>query len=382
MNSLTNIIDLSIGITTSEKEEQSKFDKIIQRILGLCFDSTREIDVSGNSKLSVLDQIDDSFFEMSAIDLRNIENDVNDFSNGVIEFQDCDNIKLPVNVESIAEKLTSLRDVPENQKVDTFISDIESLSEDEEFKLLLPDGINIDLAIKDGLLKIIPKAVVTTVLSPKVLLGLVVALKSVGSIKIDLVEDFKTFTENMKEFLVNLTSKISAIFIEELFKLLKKNIRKLVEILMLEIVRESKDARLKMITSIVFILLQLANAALDWRECKSVVDEILNLLNLGLTALGSRIPSFVLASGGLLGGFSSTRAFANMVQKFQEAGIITGDLPDGSPNKLLPSLKDMIDAQHDEQLSNGKTEIFIPPLSVIALGGGTTLPGRGIGKSY
>ena len=222
MNSLTNIVDISVNLSTSEKEEQTKFDKIVQRILGLCFDSNREIDVSGNSKLSVLDNIDDSFFEMSPIDLRNIENEVNDFSDGVMEFEDCSNVKLPVNVNSISDKLDSIRDLPENQKIDSFIEMVEDVANDEEFKLFLPDGINLDIAIKDGLLKIIPRAVVTTILSPKVLLGLVVALKSVGSIKIDLVEDFKTFTDNMREFLVELISKIQAIFIEELFKLLKK----------------------------------------------------------------------------------------------------------------------------------------------------------------
>jgi hypothetical protein len=37
---------------------------------------------------------------------------------------------------------------------------------------------------------------------------------------------------------------------------------------------------------------------------------------------------------------------------------------------------------YDEQLANGKTEVFIPPLAVVALGGGTTLPNKGIGKSY
>jgi len=384
MNSLTDIIDLSVGLTSSQKTEQNKFEKIIQRILGLCFDGRREIDVSGSSKIPVLDNLDESFFEMSNMDLRNIENDVNNFLDGVTEFDGCDGIKLPNTVELQCEKLRELRQVGDNEKIDALIDIVESLPSQENWKLFLPDGLNIDLSVKTGLLKVIPRAVVTTILSPKTLLGLMIALKSIGSLTVDLIEDFKTFTENMKEFMVNLISKISAIFVEELFKLLKKNIRKLVELLMLEIIRESKDARTKMIVSIVFVLLQLANAALDWRECKSVVDEIINLLSLVMTLAGSggRVPSFTLASSGLLGGYSPTRAFAQMVEKFEKEGVPTGPLPDGTPNKFLPALKNMMDAMYDENLANGKTEIFIPPLSVIALGGGTTLPGRGIGKSY
>ena len=70
MTSLTEFIDISGGLTTSDKEEQSKFEKVIQRILGLCFDSNKEIDVSGTAKLSSLDNLDDSFFEMTSSDLR------------------------------------------------------------------------------------------------------------------------------------------------------------------------------------------------------------------------------------------------------------------------------------------------------------------------
>jgi len=77
MNMLTNIIDISGGISVNQKEEQTKFEKILQRILGLCFDSNREIDVQGTAKLGQLDNIDPSFFEMSPLDLKNIEIEVN-----------------------------------------------------------------------------------------------------------------------------------------------------------------------------------------------------------------------------------------------------------------------------------------------------------------
>ena len=40
--------------------------------MGLCFDNRKEIDVSGIAKLAELDDIDESFFEFTDIDLRNI----------------------------------------------------------------------------------------------------------------------------------------------------------------------------------------------------------------------------------------------------------------------------------------------------------------------
>ena len=62
MNQLTNIIDISGGISVEQKSAQSKFEIILQRILGLCFDSNKEIDVQGTAKLGQLDNIDQSFY--------------------------------------------------------------------------------------------------------------------------------------------------------------------------------------------------------------------------------------------------------------------------------------------------------------------------------
>ena len=381
MNSITDFIDISGGLSTSDKEEQTKFEKIIQRILGLCFDSNKEIDVSGTAKLSALDTIDESFFEMTPTDLRNIENRVNNMVLGVTEFEDCGNVKLPVDTKSIFEDITEIRGLPDNQKVDAFIEKVERSAKNEDWKSQIPDGINVDIAIKDGLLKIIPMSVVTTILSPKVLLGLMIVLKSlgtaIGNTIADKVEDFATFMENFKTYLINLVSRISSVFIEELFKLLKKNIRVLVETLMVEIVKESKNAQLKTITGVLYVLLQLASAVVDWKQCKSVVDEILKLLNLAIPG-GSRPPTFALAAAGLLPGSSPTRAMTNVTEGLQKLGLPTGGGPDGSDNLMLPAIFQLIKGVKNEELTNGSVHTWCAP---VAVGLVATGPIRCTGKS-
>jgi hypothetical protein len=56
-------------------------------------DNKTEIDVSGVAKVAELDGVDDSFFEFTEIDLRNIDLTVNNIKNGVVEYENCDNIK-------------------------------------------------------------------------------------------------------------------------------------------------------------------------------------------------------------------------------------------------------------------------------------------------
>jgi hypothetical protein len=383
LNSLNNFVDISANVSTSEKETSAKFEKRIQRILGLCFDNTKEIDVSGNAKTSSLDTIDESFFELTSVDLREIENQINNMVMGVTEYEDCGNIKFPVNVQSTIDDIIDIRELPENQKIDAFIQSVEnSVKGDSDptgvdgGSIKLPDGINVDIAIKGGILKLIPRAVIMTIISPKVLLGLMIVLKSLGSTIINAIEDFETFMQNMKQYLINIVSKIGSIFVEELFKLLKANLRKLVEVLSIEIVKESKNAKVKMIVSIIYILIQLSSAVIDWRQCKSVVDEILNLLNLGIAALPSRPPTFALAAAGLLPGFSPTRAMANISENFQKLGLPTGDMPDGSPNLMLPSILQQIKGGNDEKLANSVAHTWCAPVPAFGVTGPIACTGK------
>ena len=379
MDAINNVVKVQANISVDEVEEQSKFSKIIQRILGLCFDSRTEIDVSGNAKSSVLDSIDDSFFEFTSADLKSINEEVNNVMNGVVEFEDCGNIKFPSNPELNQQILEDLIEFNGDEKIDEFIKRSEESTQNDEWKRL-GLGLDLKLSIKLNIIKKIIQSVTFAILTPKTVLGLMIVLKALSNNIGDSVENIQDFMKTFKKFVTNLISKVGAIFIEELVTLLKKNLRLLVETLLTEIVLEAKDARLRAISGILFVLIQVTQAILDYRSCKSVVDEIQKLLNLSKSLIGNRMPTFALAGAGLLGGFSPTRAMAGVIGQLDKLGLPTGPLPDGSPNLGIQAMSGQIKAVNNEDLANGKVEVFIPPLAVAALGGGTTLPGRGVGK--
>jgi hypothetical protein len=183
----------------------------------------------------------------------------------------------------------------------------------------------------------------------------------------------KTF----KKFVVNFMRRIFSIFIEEIFNIIKKNIKLLVESLLLDIINEAKTKRLRMYATIIYILTQLVNAFIDFRNCKSVIDEILKLLNLGLSNLNVGLPLFALAASDLLGGVSDTRAIANTILNLQKLGLPTGDNGDGSPNLMNFAMSSVIKGQNQEIAENGKVQVYIPPLSVTP---GGTIPAKGVGK--
>jgi len=192
-------------------------------------------------------------------------------------------------------------------------------------------------------------------------------------------DDLEGFMKTFKKMVTNVMIKITSEFTEILFKTLKKNIRRLVESILLEIIDEAKNKQVQMYTSIAYALLLVGQALVDYRNCKSVIDEILKLLNLGLKQLGIGLPNFALAGASLLSGVSSIRGYANAIKNLQKAGLPTGDAPDGKPNMMNQALMGLAKGMNQEMAENGKVEIFIPPLTMTPAG--ITTPSRGSGKA-
>ena len=379
MNSLSGWLDVSLGLDTDKKTDISFLEKLLNRILGLCFDETQQIDVSGTAKLGELDLIDESFFELTPMDLRNINDEIENMKLGVVEFNDCENVKLPVDTQGIQEGLRKVNDADSTErKVRAVEQMLDDTANNQDWKNATLPGLNFNVSIKLDFIKKIPMSIIKAILSPKMLLGLYIAGKSNKLENIDNIETLKSFILTFKRYVVNLMSKISAIFVEELFTLIKKNVGILVQDIVKTIVEETKDKRLQIILSIINALYILGQAFIDFRKCKSVVDELLKLLNLALSFVNTSVPLPILAASDLLPGVSDTRAFANVVEEFQKSGLPTGDLPDGSPNLMLTGMLGMIKGMNLETTQNGKVNMFIPPLTITPAG--LTVPAKAWGK--
>lgn len=380
MNSMMGWLDTSIGTDSDKQNDFGYFSKILTRILGLCFDETQEIDVSGTAKIGELDLVDQSFFELSPLDLRNIEVEVDNIRKGVVEFEDCGNVKLPVDTIGTQTMLRKLQD--ENsieRKIGIVESMLDNTANNKEWESATLPGLNFNASVKMDFIKKIPSSIVKSILSPKMLFGLITLSKSLKLSNIDNIDSLQSFVLVFKRFIVNITSKVASIFIEELFEIIKKNISQLVEDILKTIALETKNKQIRIIASIIYALYLLGSLIVDFRKCKSVVDELLKLLNLGLSFIGGpQIPLPILAAADLLPGVSDTRAFSNVLEQLQKSGLPTGDLPDGSPNLMNIAMFGLIKGQNQEVSENGKVNVFIPPITITPAG--VTVPTKAWGK--
>jgi len=348
---LTGFLSIQFGSGNLKIGDFSKFEIILQRILGLCFDSTKEIDVAGTSKTSELDEVDESFFEFTSVDLFQIEERINNIYQGVIVFEDCDNVNIPVDPVLINDAISSLIFIS-GQTVDNAIDDASSAIVNPSND----NGFGIKISFDLSLLKNIPKAILFAVLSPKVLLPITIMLKSLGSSIGDLVKSLMDFVKKFFRLVSQIMSQIGAIFVQELFKIIKQDIQNLIQAIILDVTKETSQTRLRIILRLIEIILTVARLIKDWRECKGVVDEILQLLKIAISGFGDTVPKPLLVATKLLSGYSASRAFVNSIEEYQKIGLPTGPMPDGSPNLGLASLFSQLKGNKKEEDENSKVE--------------------------
>jgi uncharacterized membrane protein len=373
----------NIGSSQEEMTDLETFITFLLRIMGICADPSKKIDVSGTAKIPELDTINEDFFEVSNLEKRNIENRVNLIINGLVEFESCDSVLLPVNQQAainILNDVISFNDVPD--KINGLLNGLGDIANDDNWQGYNIPTLSVNAEMLTKLILNLPHILLQTILSPKVILGFLIMVKSILYGFDIAVNNLTEFIKKYSKLVVNTMRRIFSIFVEELFLIIKKEIKKLVESLLLDIVNEAKDKQIAMYSTIVYVLLQLGQAVIDYRNCKSVLDEILKLLNLGLSQLNLGLPMFALAASKLLGGVSDTRAYANAIENLQKAGIPTDDNGDGTPNLMNQMMEGLLRGMNKEQAENGKTEIFIPPLTVVSVGAGITKAAKGYGKSY
>lgn len=381
MESLSGAISMKINAGTSQVENSSKSELILARILGLCFDSRGdEIDTSGISKIAELDGIDDSFFEFTEIDLRNIDIRTQNIKKGVIQFEDCGNVDLPVNFNEIIGALGQLN-YYEGSEFENEANNITDVLANNPAWIGV--GINIDpqVVVDTNFIKLITHGMIGALITPKMILPIIVMYKALGNTLTDNIKSFTDFAKIFKKFFINLVSKVGAIFVEELYKLIKEDILKLVQQVIKDIAKEKIVKKYSMILKLLALLLSVIGLITDYRKCKNLIDDVLALLNLlNVPGFGSNIPLPILYASQLLDGYSESRAFIGAIEEMQSLGIPTGAMPSGAPNFDILGKFGQMKAMAIEEAENNKLQVAVGPLTVTPAF--LTVPTSSYGKKF
>jgi hypothetical protein len=198
----------------------------------------------------------------------------------------------------------------------------------------------------------------------------------VGSSGSNVVTSGVDFINKYRTFAIQTISLINNEFLKVLFNELKKDILNLVALILGDISKSQRLKKYAIILKLIRLALIVSQLISDYRKCKSLMSNILLLLdsinNLGPKALitKSSIPQGLLFLADLLPGYSPERATINTIEILQGLGIPTGTLPDGSPNLMLQFNLSSNKGVDIERAENEKIEIVLKT------------PITGIGKAF
>ena len=381
---LFGAISINVKMGAGEIEDQQYFQKILTRIMGLCFDDRAEIDVSGNAKVAPLDGVDDSFFELTDIDIRQIESELSNIQRGVVEYPDCTTVKLPVNTDDLFDTLNELlfiSDTDSAANTAVFNKAVDSVKKNRQW----PQIDEIGLSIDGGIIKALPNALYSAIISPKVLLPFMTMFKALEQIvvngagsAVDEVYDLKSYMKIFSKMNIEIMSQIGAEFIKILRNIIIRDIRKLLQKITADLKKNQLTKKYAIISQLIEAAILVAKFIDDYRRCKSVIDDILNIIEFALRGTNIQIPPFLLPLAALRTGFNNTRAMLEVIAQMQKLGIPTGPLPDGSPNLYLQSIKSQIEGVESERTQNSKMSALTPQQIVLPIGITIPMPMSGI----
>jgi hypothetical protein len=361
-------VSIQSNLSSQQLEIKTKWQLLIERVLGLCFDNREEIDVSGISKISPTQNVDSSFFEFSDIDLREIDYTIDNLKKGVVEFQDCSNVKLPVNNEQINSEILNILNASTPDEILQVFEQVENAFVNNLQNNVMLPGIQLRLVVDTELLKAIPKAMFSSLITPKILFGFYVmfAASFTGYRQVfDKVNNLVDFAQVFSKLFINLSTRVIEKFIKILVQEIKKELVLLLKVIIRELQKNVTTKKYAIILQLLTVGGLITKLIGDYKRCQSIIDEIQSIFDIALTGSRIEIPSILLPLARFRSGYSEVRAELQTIKEFQKVGIPTGPMPDGQPNLTVQSFFSSQQGMETERFLNSKTKLFIvPPPSV------------------
>ena len=382
-NYLLDGADITQSSSPKEIEDKTKFMLLIERLCGKCFDNSDEIDVSGIAKIAELDDDSDDFFTFSEIDLRQIDDSVNNYMNKIVSYESCGVVNQPIDYDGIVDYTKEV------------VGGFDALSPTAQSDALTNAILNIlknnNLTNNNTTLFSFVKSIVESILTPKVLfpimaLGQVIEKtataqyelvrgradefitqnnKAIKNFTDEGIDSAESFAKKYKAYLQNVTRRVLELFLKELFNTLKGKLKKLVSRVVGGVFKNYSKKQVQVILALSTGLLGIIATITNFRKCKSVIEsigKILNSINILTKAAIIPIPPPLLIGAQFLPGFSNERAKINVIAEMQSLGLPTEDLLDGTPNRVLLFAEAVINGTDNEEITNGAVDGFIDPL--------------------
>jgi len=394
-NLLGALLEILSGLSISSRNEGinladvlgiNKLIKTMNKIVESC--NGIDLGVVSTETISHLAELfdDDSFYSFSVQEDRILYEESIKRQKGVIKFESCDNIEIPLDngifEEGADEIISSLIEGGDGYKAFDLILQygVEGSvanSPNPAFKEL---NWNFNINFVEGVILNLPQIMMLALMSSKVILPVTIIAKLLNEDAL-LASNAQEFAKIFKRFFVRVLRELLSEITKELFNVMKQYLMVILTELAKVFLKTKLGKQTALILSLISLLLPFIEELQDAKDCKEIFDIVLRLIDaVGLDVPFPPPPQFLLFAAAGRSGNNSVRTFQSMIGKLESLGIPTGDMPDGSPNLWLLSMYAQIQAIDEENTKNGVTHITTFPSVAAGPPGATVVPPiKGIG---
>lgn len=356
-----HIIKTSMLMTVQSNESNPLFDKgmnnvnrLLTKLFAFCGSPTNNQDLVSQNAVDLFNENDQTlelFFDFD--DVEGIDIDGEDARlRKVLRFTDCNNFEVPVNNTMIEDFIRLGYRKSENDLIDSTFrraaTDASTLSNST-----IPME-QLNLSLLNTFILNIPKALVLSVLTPKIFLPVIIIYKIV-KYGIDQSVDVLVSIKNLSLLFFTIVKDLFWFFLREFWKVIKVELLSFITRIVLRILKNKHKRYIVIITALISILTRILEEEID--NCFDIFNVVLKSIDSALSAPAPfNLPGILLGFSDRLPGYSQDRAFLNIIERIENAGITTGPLF-GEENKLPSIIKSIIDGNTEEIDTNSFVKV-------------------------
>lgn len=334
--------------TTLFNSSLDKVERLLQKLMSVCGNNTNRDMLKNRNPIDLFDETDEDIeYYFNFDDVEGIDLDAEDARRrGVLKFRDCNNFEIPKNTRMIEDFVYFSGTENINKLIDDTLNRVAADAYEQS-----DSSINLDnfrLSILNLFILNLPKALISSVLTPKVFLPIVTAYK----IFKENIENFNIydFMKKLSKLFYGIIKDLYWLFIREFWRLIKPELVKFLGILVAKIIKNKNKRYVIIITALIALLTKILEDGID--NCADLFGAVYATINAALsTSAPFTIPGILLGLSDKLPGYSEDRATLNIMERMEGSGISLGPIY-GDTNKLVDIVVSIIKGHTEEMDSH------------------------------
>ena len=323
---------------------------------------------------------DDSFFEFSVEEKRQITLEATRKSQNVLSLQSCGAVDIPIDNDlvdaGLEEILAALNKEEELKAFDLVLSKLASSSA-KKYGIEIGLGeiaLPVEIDFKETLIKKLPQILTYCILNPKGILPIVLTARLINQNTV-LTSSLSIWMKIFKRVLIRVVKEFLAAVAQKILAILKQILLRMIQDFIKRKLDEKTKKKIRIIRKLLDILLPLIIGLQEAKSCQDIYNLLLGILAANMPDIPFGVPPFLLAAAELRPGTSALGATEKVINKMLGLGLPIGDLPDGSSNRVVDFVHAINEGNQEENNDNaGGAGVILNAQVLNAFGGGMVKP--------